>query len=45
MRLDLVVIGLGSAGTAAAAYAAGELGLDVVAVERHRIGGASRWLG
>ena len=42
---DLVIIGLGSAGTIAAELAAGELGLRVAAVERSRIGGDCLWTG
>jgi pyruvate/2-oxoglutarate dehydrogenase complex dihydrolipoamide dehydrogenase (E3) component len=42
---DLVVIGLGSAGTLAAEFAAQELGLRVAAVERGPIGGDCLWTG
>ena len=42
---DLVIIGLGSGGTMAAEFAAGELGLKVAAVERGRIGGDCLWTG
>jgi pyruvate/2-oxoglutarate dehydrogenase complex dihydrolipoamide dehydrogenase (E3) component len=42
---DLVIIGLGSGGTLAAEFAAGELGLHVAAVERGRIGGDCLWTG
>lgn len=42
---DLVIIGLGSGGTLAAEFAAGELGLRVAAVERGRIGGDCLWTG
>jgi pyruvate/2-oxoglutarate dehydrogenase complex dihydrolipoamide dehydrogenase (E3) component len=42
---DLVIIGLGSGGTLAAEFAAGELGLKVAAVERDRIGGDCLWTG
>lgn len=42
---DLVIIGLGSGGTLAAEFAAGELGLKVAAVERSRIGGDCLWTG
>ena len=42
---DLVIIGLGSGGTLAAEFAAGELGLKVAAVERARIGGDCLWTG
>lgn len=42
---DLVIIGLGSGGTLAAEFAAGELGLKVAAVERGRIGGDCLWTG
>lgn len=42
---DLVIIGLGSGGTLAAEFAAGELGLRVAAVERARIGGDCLWTG
>ncbi len=41
---DLVIVGMGSAGIAAAELAAA-LGLDVVAVERGRIGGDCLWTG
>ncbi len=44
-QYDLVIIGLGSGGTLAAEFAAGELGLDVAAVERGRIGGDCLWTG
>ena len=44
-KYDLVIIGLGSGGTLAAEFAAGELGLDVAAVERGRIGGDCLWTG
>jgi len=42
---DLVIIGLGSGGTLAAEFAAGQLGLKVAAVERARIGGDCLWTG
>lgn len=42
---DLIIIGLGSGGTLAAEFAAGELGLRVAAVERARIGGDCLWTG
>ena len=42
---DLVIIGLGSGGTLAAEFAAGELGLKVAAVERGRVGGDCLWTG
>lgn len=42
---DLVIIGLGSGGTLAAEFAAGELGLRVAAIERGRIGGDCLWTG
>jgi pyruvate/2-oxoglutarate dehydrogenase complex dihydrolipoamide dehydrogenase (E3) component len=42
---DLVIIGLGSGGTLAAEFAAGDLGLKVAAVERARIGGDCLWTG
>lgn len=44
-QYDLVIIGLGSGGTLAAEFAAGELGLNVAAVERGRIGGDCLWTG
>ncbi len=44
-QYDLVIIGMGSAGTIAAELAAGELGLRVAAVERARIGGDCLWTG
>ena len=44
-QYDLVIIGLGSGGTLAAEFAAGELGLRVAAVERDRIGGDCLWTG
>jgi pyruvate/2-oxoglutarate dehydrogenase complex dihydrolipoamide dehydrogenase (E3) component len=44
-QYDLVIIGLGSGGTLAAEFAAGELGLRVAAVERARIGGDCLWTG
>jgi pyruvate/2-oxoglutarate dehydrogenase complex dihydrolipoamide dehydrogenase (E3) component len=44
-RYDLVIVGLGSGGTLAAEFAAGELGLEVAAVERGRIGGDCLWTG
>lgn len=44
-QYDLVIIGLGSGGTQAAEFAAGELGLNVAAVERGRIGGDCLWTG
>ncbi len=44
-RYDLVVIGMGSAGTVAAEFAAEQLGLRVAAVERARIGGDCLWTG
>lgn len=43
--MDLVVIGLGSAGLTAAALARRDLGLSVVAVERARVGGDCLWTG
>lgn len=42
---DLVVIGMGSAGTIAAEFASEQLGLRVAAVERARIGGDCLWTG
>lgn len=42
---DLVIIGMGSAGTLAAKVAAQELNLRVAAVERHRVGGDCLWTG
>jgi pyruvate/2-oxoglutarate dehydrogenase complex dihydrolipoamide dehydrogenase (E3) component len=42
---DLVIVGMGSGGTLAAEFAAGELGLRVAAVERERIGGDCLWTG
>jgi pyruvate/2-oxoglutarate dehydrogenase complex dihydrolipoamide dehydrogenase (E3) component len=42
---DLVIIGMGSAGTLAAELAAGEMGLRVAAIERHRVGGDCLWTG
>jgi pyruvate/2-oxoglutarate dehydrogenase complex dihydrolipoamide dehydrogenase (E3) component len=42
---DLVVIGLGPAGTLAAEFASRELGLRVAAVECNRRGGDSLWTG
>ena len=42
---DLVVVGMGSGGTIAAEFAAGELGLNVAAVERARVGGDCLWTG
>lgn len=42
---DLVVIGMGSAGTLAAEFAARDLGLKVAAVERDRVGGDCLWTG
>lgn len=44
-RYDLVIIGLGSGGTLAAEFAAGDLKLRVAAVERARIGGDCLWTG
>lgn len=44
-QYDLVIVGLGSGGTLAAEFAAGELGLRVAAVERDRIGGDCLWTG
>lgn len=44
-KYDLVIIGLGSGGTLAAEFAAGQLGLRVAAVERARIGGDCLWTG
>jgi pyruvate/2-oxoglutarate dehydrogenase complex dihydrolipoamide dehydrogenase (E3) component len=44
-KFDLVIIGMGSAGTLAAEFAAGEIGLKVAAVERGRIGGDCLWTG
>lgn len=43
-QYDLVIVGLGSAGTVAAEFAA-TLELRVAVVERARIGGRSRWSG
>ena len=43
-RADLVVVGMGSGGMTAAEFAA-ELGLRVVVVERHRVGGDCLWTG
>ncbi|MEW6583828.1 MAG: FAD-dependent oxidoreductase [Actinomycetota bacterium] len=43
-RFDLAVVGLGSAGIAAARFAA-TLGVRVVAVERARVGGDCLWTG
>jgi len=43
-RRDLVIVGLGSAGIVAA-QAAAAVGLDVVAVERARVGGDCLWTG
>lgn len=45
MRFDLVVIGLGSAGAAAARFAATDLGLRVAGVEREQVGGDRVWSG
>ena len=42
---DLVVIGMGSAGTIAAEFAAEHLGLRVAAIERARVGGDCLWTG
>ncbi|RLE21480.1 MAG: pyridine nucleotide-disulfide oxidoreductase [Actinobacteria bacterium] len=42
---DLVVIGMGSAGTIAAEFASEQLGLRVAAVERARLGGDCLWTG
>lgn len=44
-QFDLVVIGMGSAGTLAVELAAQDLGLRVAAVERGRIGGDCLWTG
>ena len=44
-KYDLVIIGLGSGGTFAAEFAAGELGLEVAAVEQARVGGDCLWTG
>lgn len=44
-QFDLVVIGMGSAGTLAVELAARDLGLRVAAVERARIGGDCLWTG
>lgn len=44
-KYDLVIIGMGSAGTLAAEFAAGELNLKVAAVERGPIGGDCLWTG
>lgn len=44
-QFDLVVIGMGSAGTLAVELAAHDLGLRVAAVERARIGGDCLWTG
>ncbi len=44
-QFDLVVIGMGSAGTLAVELAAHDLGLRVAAVERSRIGGDCLWTG
>jgi pyruvate/2-oxoglutarate dehydrogenase complex dihydrolipoamide dehydrogenase (E3) component len=43
-RYDLVIVGMGSGGIAAARFAA-TLGVRVAAVERHRIGGDCLWTG
>ena len=42
---DLVIIGMGSGGTLAAEFAAGQVGLKVAAVERGPIGGDCLWTG
>ncbi|MEQ9161436.1 MAG: FAD-dependent oxidoreductase, partial [Ilumatobacter fluminis] len=42
---DLVIVGMGSGGTLAAEFAAGEVGLKVAAVERGPIGGDCLWTG
>jgi pyruvate/2-oxoglutarate dehydrogenase complex dihydrolipoamide dehydrogenase (E3) component len=44
-RYDLVIIGMGSAGTVAAEAAAEDLGLRVAAIERARVGGDCLWTG
>ena len=44
-RYDLVIIGMGSGGTLAAEFAAGQVGLKVAAVERGPIGGDCLWTG
>jgi pyruvate/2-oxoglutarate dehydrogenase complex dihydrolipoamide dehydrogenase (E3) component len=44
-KYDLVIIGLGSGGTMAAEFAAGEVGLKVAAIERGQIGGDCLWTG
>ncbi|MEZ5296799.1 MAG: FAD-dependent oxidoreductase [Ilumatobacteraceae bacterium] len=44
-KYDLVIIGMGSGGTLAAEFAAGEVGLKVAAVERGPIGGDCLWTG
>jgi pyruvate/2-oxoglutarate dehydrogenase complex dihydrolipoamide dehydrogenase (E3) component len=44
-RYDLVIVGMGSAGTVAAEFAAEQLGLRVAAVERERVGGDCLWTG
>ena len=44
-QYDLVIIGMGSGGTLAAEFAAGEVGLRVAAVERGPIGGDCLWTG
>lgn len=44
-QFDLVIVGMGSGGTLAAEFAAGELGLRVAAVERGPVGGDCLWTG
>lgn len=44
-QYDLVIVGMGSGGTLAAEFAAGELGLKVAAVERGPLGGDCLWTG
>jgi len=44
-QYDLIIVGMGSGGTLAAEFAAGELGLKVAAVERGPIGGDCLWTG
>jgi pyruvate/2-oxoglutarate dehydrogenase complex dihydrolipoamide dehydrogenase (E3) component len=44
-QYDLVIIGMGSGGTLAAEFAAGQIGLKVAAVERGPIGGDCLWTG
>jgi pyruvate/2-oxoglutarate dehydrogenase complex dihydrolipoamide dehydrogenase (E3) component len=42
---DLVIVGMGSAGTIAAEFASEQLGLRVAAIERARVGGDCLWTG